>query len=578
MIIKKIENILLVLIIIIATNFVFLNNSIALEQSHIHTLTNIYDDDNNVYEIKYSISYDGKNYTSYTSPLDTITLTDKMNNDSWFYLRLDSIKKNNVYQDISDYTIAYYFTLPTCLQISKIVAKDTLKLSIELMKNAAGSTDLSSYGFSDIRILDKNGEYLCTVIDLIKNTDKNIVENNIDNLKYTSLEGITHLLYEKSSENYIAIGRNKVNINGNELTDFTYWCDDYQLIGDTYYATKLNFTDWNYHEVSIGKTLVFNIDRNSNNRCIAIHLLTTLDFGVLTDQGYIWEKSTPSWENFSEESLKNFRGWNFGDQFDANRSINNKFMNIVVKDANYTGKPIENNVSITYYGYLDLIKDQEYELFYSNNIQPGKATVTIKGKTPYSGEITKTFYIKKDFPFIDVSPKEWYYNTITEVNEIGLMTGTDSTHFSPDKPMSRGMVATVLYRMAGAPNVTGKSKFSDVKDGLWYSKAITWAANSGIISGYQNGKFGPDDNVTREQMSVMLRNYAMKRGLDTKTTNNLKKFKDYKNVTNYAKSAMGWAVDKGIISGANNGTRLNPTSNATRAECAKMLLQFYKLK
>ena len=139
------------------------------------------------------------------------------------------------------------------------------------------------------------------------------------------------------------------------------------------------------------------------------------------------------------------------------------------------------------------------------------------------------------------------------------------------------MVATVLYRMAGAPNVTGKSKFSDVKDGLWYSKAITWAANQGIISGYQNGKFGPDDNVSREQMAVMLRNYAMKKGFNTNTTNNLTKFKDYKNVTSYAKSAMGWAVDKGIISGANNGTRLNPTSNATRAECAKMLLQSYKL-
>ena len=206
-----------------------------------------------------------------------------------------------------------------------------------------------------------------------------------------------------------------------------------------------------------------------------------------------------------------------------------------------------------------------------------KASSWVNTKDSNATTVKYRYKEKYNNNFVDVDTSSWYYETIKEAYNLKLMTGTDSTHFSPDKQMSRGMVATVLYRMAGAPNVTGKSKFSDVKDGLWYSKAITWAANSGIISGYQNGKFGPDDNVTREQMAVMLRNYAMKRGLDTKTTNNLTKFKDYKNVTSYAKSAMGWAVDKGIISGANNGTRLNPTSNATRAECAKMLVQFYKL-
>ena len=204
----------------------------------------------------------------------------------------------------------------------------------------------------------------------------------------------------------------------------------------------------------------------------------------------------------------------------------------------------------------------------------GSTTIRVRVKGTNKSSIIS---ITVNLPFNDVSSKDWYYNTIKEIFNLELMSGTDNTHFSPNGPMSRGMVATVLYRMAGAPNVTGKSRFNDVKDGLWYSKAITWASNQGIISGYQDGKFGPDDNVTREQMAVMLRNYAMKKGLDTKTTNNLTKFKDYKNVTSYAKSAVGWAVDRGIISGANNGTRLNPTSNATRAECAKMLLQLYKM-
>ena len=302
---KKSINILLVLFIIIMTNFVFLTNSSALERSNTNDSTIIYNGDD-VYEINYAISYDGKNYTTYTSTLDSITLTDKMSNDSWFYVKLNSVKKNNIYQNVSDYTLAYYFTTPEYMQISKIVAKNTLKISMEIMKNGASANNLSSHGLSDIRILDKNGDYFYTIIDFIENTDKNFNENNMDNLTYTSLEGIAHLLYEKSSENYIAIGRNKININGNELTDFTYWCDDYQLIGDSYYATKLNFTDWNYHEVSVTKALVFAIDRDSNNRCKNLRLLTTLDFGVLTDSGYKWEKSIPSWENFSEESLEVF--------------------------------------------------------------------------------------------------------------------------------------------------------------------------------------------------------------------------------------------------------------------------------
>ena len=178
--------------------------------------------------------------------------------------------------------------------------------------------------------------------------------------------------------------------------------------------------------------------------------------------------------------------------------------------------------------------------------------------------------------FKDVSEKAWYYNTINEVNQLGLMTGTTSTTFSPDSSMSRGMVATVLYRMAGAPNVTYKNIFNDVNKSDYYAQAVTWAYSNKIISGYSNGKFGPNDNVTREQIAVMLCNYAKYKGTKTNSNKDLSGFKDKSKISSYALPSMKWVVEKGIITGTED-KKLNPINNATRAECAKMLLQAYKL-
>lgn len=178
--------------------------------------------------------------------------------------------------------------------------------------------------------------------------------------------------------------------------------------------------------------------------------------------------------------------------------------------------------------------------------------------------------------FKDVSPKAWYYDTINEVNQLGLMTGTTSTNFSPDSSMSRGMVATVLYRMAGAPNVIYKNIFNDVNKSDYYAQAVTWAYNNKIISGYSNGKFGPNDNVTREQIAVMLCNYARYKGVKINSNKDLSAFKDKGKISSYAIPSMKWVVEKGIITGTED-KKLNPTNNATRAECAKMLLQVYKL-
>ena len=206
--------------------------------------------------------------------------------------------------------------------------------------------------------------------------------------------------------------------------------------------------------------------------------------------------------------------------------------------------------------------------------ESGESTITVttsKGKTSKC----KVYVDTKEFNFTDVPKDKWYYNTIKEAYNLGLVSGTTETTFSPNAPMNRGMVATVLHRMAGSPAVSYSEIFPDVAKGKYYSNAVTWAAKEKIISGYKDGRFGPGDNITRQDMAVILYNYASKNGGDMSKVKDLETFKDGKTVSSYAQKAMKWAVGNGIISGTSDG-KLNPKASATRAECTKMLLQTYK--
>ncbi len=180
-------------------------------------------------------------------------------------------------------------------------------------------------------------------------------------------------------------------------------------------------------------------------------------------------------------------------------------------------------------------------------------------------------------PFIDVKENDWFYKVVADAYFEGLMgaTGKGSEYFEPDTNISRGMVATVLYRMAGLPKTTYVEKFPDVNNpAMWYATAITWASSEKVkvVSGYGNGSFGPDDNITRQDLAIMLRNYATFAGLDTKATADLTSFMDDDKIDGYAKSAVEWCVANKIITGSTkaDGTYLQPRNNATRAECAKM--------
>ena len=176
-------------------------------------------------------------------------------------------------------------------------------------------------------------------------------------------------------------------------------------------------------------------------------------------------------------------------------------------------------------------------------------------------------------PFTDVSEKDWFYGDVMFVYENGLMLGTSKTLFSPHGTATRGMMATILWRMEGSPAPKGKNSFTDVEAGKWYADAITWTAENGIFAGYGKDKFGPDDPITREQLAAIFYRYADYKGYDLTVKGNLDKFKDSDKITDYAKTAMQWAVGSGLVKGK-SGNLLDPQGTATRAEIAAMLHRF----
>ena len=176
-------------------------------------------------------------------------------------------------------------------------------------------------------------------------------------------------------------------------------------------------------------------------------------------------------------------------------------------------------------------------------------------------------------PFTDVSEKDWFYNDAMFVYKNGLMLGTSKTLFSPHGTVTRGMMATILWRMEGSLAPKGENSFTDVEAGRWYADAITWAAENGIFAGYSMDKFGPDDPITREQLTAIFYRYADYKGYKLTVTENLDKFEDADKITDYAKMVMQWAVGNGLIKGKAE-TLLDPQGTATRAEIAAMLHRF----
>lgn len=176
-------------------------------------------------------------------------------------------------------------------------------------------------------------------------------------------------------------------------------------------------------------------------------------------------------------------------------------------------------------------------------------------------------------PFNDVPSDAWYASYVEYVYENGLMNGTSATQFTPNGSMTRGMVVTVLYRMAGSPSTSGSHPFTDVSKGEWYEAPIAWAYENEIVTGTSATTFAPKANVTREQLVTIFFRYANSSGYDVSNLANLSGYADASAVGSYALEAFQWAVASGIVSGT-DATHLTPRGNATRAQCAAIIQRF----
>lgn len=179
---------------------------------------------------------------------------------------------------------------------------------------------------------------------------------------------------------------------------------------------------------------------------------------------------------------------------------------------------------------------------------------------------------KEDKKFIDVSKDKWYYDEISLALKYGIMQGTSADTFEPEAAATRAQVTQTLYNLAGRPEISYESTFSDVSSGAWYAKAIHWANKSQIVKGYEDGTFRPNDNIVRQDIVVLLYRYL---GSPEITTDNLSTFPDAQEVSKYARKAVEWAISEEILLGDKDGG-IRPQGTAIRAELATILVRYYE--
>ncbi len=221
------------------------------------------------------------------------------------------------------------------------------------------------------------------------------------------------------------------------------------------------------------------------------------------------------------------------------------------------------------------MKDGEDYTLYSVSKEVGTCTAA-------TGEKNDNRFSRTDFQnssgkkskFTDVKSDAWYSEAVDFVSGRNIMNGVDDNTFNPSGTVTRGMLATLVYRLEGSPEVTVSNSFSDVKSGAYYEKAVSWASAKGIVTGVDSSSFSPDSPVTREQMATILYRYAKYKGYDCEAgTANLKGFGDYSKISSYAVDAMSWAKEKGLITGVTDST-IDPKGSTTRSQAAVILQRF----
>ena len=191
-----------------------------------------------------------------------------------------------------------------------------------------------------------------------------------------------------------------------------------------------------------------------------------------------------------------------------------------------------------------------------------------------NGQVTVTVtFAETPLPFTDVTEGDWFYDAVRYAYETGLMDGVGDSLFAPNSETTRAQLVTILYRLEGEPEVSGTSGFTDVEADTWYTDAVVWAAENGIVNGVSETEFAPGKDITREQLATILFRYAEAKGYDVSARVDLSAYPDADQIQSYAAESVAWAVAEGLIQGFEDNT-LRPAGNATRAQIATILMRF----
>lgn len=251
---------------------------------------------------------------------------------------------------------------------------------------------------------------------------------------------------------------------------------------------------------------------------------------------------------------------------------------IIIKDSAgntvYTATGVK-NANCVVFASETLVSGETYTL-YVGGAESATATAAEGtgngGMGGLGGQPTGQTQTTRTGTFQDVTSEKWYYQAVEYVSLRGIMNGISSQSFAPDTGLTRAMLVQMLYNMETAPQA-GSASFTDVKSDAWYAAAVSWAASNGIVDGYEDGSFAPEDVVTREQAALILYRYAAYMGYSTSDKNDLTGYQDTAAVSSYALEALRWANAAGIVNGTDSGALL-PQGSTTRAQAATMLMQF----
>ncbi len=229
--------------------------------------------------------------------------------------------------------------------------------------------------------------------------------------------------------------------------------------------------------------------------------------------------------------------------------------------AVYLGDPLER---------FDAVVEGDFLVFETDHLSQ---YAILGSNTPF--ETSEKPTDPDELPFQDVRNGDWFYDSAKYVYGHGLMTGLNDTTFGPGEPLARAQLAVILYRLSGSPEVTYEDIFPDVPDGQWYTDAVIWAQEKGIVTGYSDtGTFKPGKEINRQEITTMMYRYAKYQGYSLEGGADYSSYPDAANVQEFAKDSMSWAVGNGIVTGKENPTRLDPLGNTARAECATIMMRF----